>query len=665
MIRNFHDLMSAARALRAPSGEGGGRPGAARSSRRSTAFRPALAGLEPRIVLSTEGWMGENMAAFSELTLSQFTMPGSHSAGVSFTRNSWSDGPFIVTQSVDVKGQLERGSRYFDLRPTLYDPSPFFGPSVEKEISWVHGNLMGGIGERAADTFRGVREFLEKNPREIVFLHLQDFGESGTHFGGNDVVKLLELARKELDRWVFHAAEAVGPHGDVSTLTLSEFWNPAYSDGGTEGKVVLMATESLGRGHKYFDQGYLVRTTSFESVDRGDAAKLDLPYVPLYDETSKRATAREVISLQKERYDKLTRDGRFGGLFLLSWTSSPSGDGMNRFLPRLVRDLAKEINPLLPREIGKFQGGRVANILYIDYIGEFGGDETTIAIRSNLSRALDLAPPSGSPGFPGGVPSGMPDLVADLPSEPAAAYVQGVARAIVGDDLSPLHLQGLVDRLDRSSLPAVRSIAAQMSAPRRASTVDATACWAGSLEDRSPLASAGLVSTLWDSPLHREQQVGAMFREYLGRAPGDGELRRYAAMLSGGRLSEQDVMARILNSPEFIRRTGGPSGQVSALYRHVLGREETPAEMRAWRSRLDSGMDSRSIARALVTSPEFYRLAAADAYHAFLGREAEPATLDRLVGDLRGGQSLGDAMQGLLGSPEFQARILLAGVGEA
>ena len=103
-------------------------------------------------------------------------MPGSHHAGMSVTRNcnlltqslTLTD-TAVQTQSLDITGQLEAGSRYFDIRPAFGRDS--FGQYVLHTYHRVGG--VGCDGETIQDvTDQVVAVFLELHPTETVILKI-------------------------------------------------------------------------------------------------------------------------------------------------------------------------------------------------------------------------------------------------------------------------------------------------------------------------------------------------------------------------------------------------------------------------------------------------------------------------------------------------------------
>ena len=123
--------------------------------------------------MANEDWMG----AFTDtlnLTLADITIPASHDAGVSEVHNLRYTGRIgpegdTIAQYYDITGQLEAGSRFFDLRIASHS-------GVLK--TFHGGNMAGRWGQRADTVFGQVDDFLEDHDGEIVILRVSHTKEA-------------------------------------------------------------------------------------------------------------------------------------------------------------------------------------------------------------------------------------------------------------------------------------------------------------------------------------------------------------------------------------------------------------------------------------------------------------------------------------------------------
>jgi hypothetical protein len=105
----------------------------------------------------------------NNLLLKEITMPGSHDAGVSRVHGSnklagWVVGKSgYVCQEYDIAGQLNAGSRFFDVRFSMKSGVP----------TTVHATAgSGGWGESAESIFKAIKAHLDTNDQEIVIVRV-------------------------------------------------------------------------------------------------------------------------------------------------------------------------------------------------------------------------------------------------------------------------------------------------------------------------------------------------------------------------------------------------------------------------------------------------------------------------------------------------------------
>lgn len=111
-------------------------------------------------------WMTELHNVISDKKLHEIFIPGTHDSG------SWALGkiPFAQTQSLDIKGQLNQGARYFDLRITYVNIIPGFKSNT---FYLHHGGTSMPIALELAPQLQVIKTFLDQNPKEIVILHIR------------------------------------------------------------------------------------------------------------------------------------------------------------------------------------------------------------------------------------------------------------------------------------------------------------------------------------------------------------------------------------------------------------------------------------------------------------------------------------------------------------
>src|SRR5262245_27082781 len=169
----------------------------------------------------------------------------------------------------------------------------------------------------------------------------------------------------------------------------------------------------------------------------------------------------------------------------------------------------------------------------------------------------------------------------------------------------------------------------------------------------------------------RQAFIRGFYATVLGRTPATTELTPWADFLrsncnAGG---VQTVARAFFGSPEFAARPLTLAGQVTVLYRTLLGRAPDPAGLAAWVDVLRQGRLQLAL-RGFIPSAEFRALvpdrtnrAAVDAvitrfYTEILGRAPEAAGRIAWVNFVLATGALETGAVGFLASPEFETRTL-------
>lgn len=132
--------------------------------------------------MANEDWMA-GFTNRDDLALRDITIPASHDAGLSEDDDCYipygriSSRAHVICQYHNIAGQLEAGSRAFDLRIAKKSGvlRCFHGEGV-------FGSMGGGWGQRAVEIFQQVNTFLTNHPGEIVILRISHTKETaGVH----------------------------------------------------------------------------------------------------------------------------------------------------------------------------------------------------------------------------------------------------------------------------------------------------------------------------------------------------------------------------------------------------------------------------------------------------------------------------------------------------
>ncbi len=150
--------------------------------------------------------------------------------------------------------------------------------------------------------------------------------------------------------------------------------------------------------------------------------------------------------------------------------------------------------------------------------------------------------------------------------------------------------------------------------------------------DRNLLTRTQEVLFIEASPEGLTDQVGALYQQFLGRAPDAAGLVNFVNYLAAGG-SVEGAEAALIGSPEFFQKNGVTSNDqfATAVYQAVLGRAPDPTGQAGVDQALAAGYSPAQVALALLESTEYKGdLVEAD-YQAYLHRAADPAGLAAFV----------------------------------
>jgi hypothetical protein len=155
-----------------------------------------------------------------------------------------------------------------------------------------------------------------------------------------------------------------------------------------------------------------------------------------------------------------------------------------------------------------------------------------------------------------------------------------------------------------------------------------------------------------NSTEHRQQQVNAYYSTFLGRSASD-EASQYWVNLLQATGDESAVIRGILTSPEYLAQHASDQSFVSDLYRNLLGRTGSAAELQFWTQQLAGGMSRAAVVDGFLHSREEAQLAVDSYYAAFLHRSGDPLQEAWITQVMGGALSFGQAAKGFLAAPEF------------
>jgi hypothetical protein len=152
------------------------------------------------------------------------------------------------------------------------------------------------------------------------------------------------------------------------------------------------------------------------------------------------------------------------------------------------------------------------------------------------------------------------------------------------------------------------------------------------------------------------REVAGLSAQFLGQAPDASTLSVLVHQFqTNGHRS--DVLASILASQAYFNRQGTTNADyVRALYRDLLNRSASDAEVQVWDGQLQQGATRLQLAAAFLASLEYQSQYILSLYLLYLGRSPTDAELTQQMSLLDSGGSDADVAAALIGSAEYLAQ---------
>ncbi|KAF3912555.1 hypothetical protein ABW20_dc0110531 [Dactylellina cionopaga] len=288
-------------------------------------------------------WMQRNLGTLGNRPLHKISMPGSHDAGMSTI--TWADGipreiigPFTLTQARDIRGQLELGSRYFDLRPEISSGQYYTGHYGGG------GSKLGARGQKISDIIDNVNNFTAQNA-ELIILNLSHAMQTDDNFRDFNLSEWQALMQELLrinNRFIITGPEA----DDVSLLPLSRFIGQGHA------AVVLVVEANIDLGD-YRNQGFYL--TGQLNIKNEYANKDNLE------------------AMINDQLGKMTGHMKSGDkrMFLISWTLTQQPPSDIKLLKNLrpIHTMAEQANEaVVTRLFPAVNVDAFPNVVYLDFI---------------------------------------------------------------------------------------------------------------------------------------------------------------------------------------------------------------------------------------------------------------------------------------------------------
>lgn len=160
-------------------------------------------------------WMTDLRATIGNKKLHEIYIPGTHDSG------SWALGsiPLAKTQNLDIKGQLEQGVRYFDLR--IIHMQGVLG--FESNTFYLHHGGVSHPSMKLAPQLQAIKTFLDKYPQEVVILHIRNGWLCDAIGVANCAASMNDAQRTKLSNLIlsYFPASRLASTQEVKTQTIN------------------------------------------------------------------------------------------------------------------------------------------------------------------------------------------------------------------------------------------------------------------------------------------------------------------------------------------------------------------------------------------------------------------------------------------------------------
>lgn len=282
------------------------------------------------IVIDTKNWMRN---IHSIIPLNNIMMPGSHDAGMSELHHCsiGASSSNTQTQQLDIKGQLEAGARYFDIRVD-YDH--------DELVTYHRTGPFGCNGQSFEAVLNQAIAFLKAHSTELAILKISHIRD--------DSKKTMARIKDVLSSPKYTGSLYKSSNDNLAFVTMGE----------AKGKIIAVLDYDDGispeKGLFRYQDGFEKKVCAY----RG----LNVTVCDLYTGTS---SYEEMAKDQIAKWDKYAGFGN-KYLFLLSWTLTAGATGSIRELAKIAND---NLPGVLASQITDKKKGK-PNIVYIDFVNE-------------------------------------------------------------------------------------------------------------------------------------------------------------------------------------------------------------------------------------------------------------------------------------------------------
>ena len=205
---------------------------------------------------SVDHWMEINHAELKDRTLRNLCIPNSHDTGMYTTSKINTVTPYgsVLTQELSIEGQLNKGIRWFDLRPTPgADNRWYMGHFTKTKVGWL-----GAYGAKLDTILAGVASFASTH-NELIILELSQDNTKVAVKGDDynldnasdkDWIQLIDYIKNApyvgLSKYMWNGQAAIARQGGRKILTnfpLGDFIG--YDKNSLRPAIILLVRDNI------------------------------------------------------------------------------------------------------------------------------------------------------------------------------------------------------------------------------------------------------------------------------------------------------------------------------------------------------------------------------------------------------------------------------------
>jgi Cysteine-rich secretory protein family/Domain of unknown function (DUF4214) len=169
-------------------------------------------------------------------------------------------------------------------------------------------------------------------------------------------------------------------------------------------------------------------------------------------------------------------------------------------------------------------------------------------------------------------------------------------------------------------------------------------------------ARDAVANSITSSAEFRSRLISNSYADFLGRGADPAGLQHWLTLMANG-WTIQQMESGFISSAEFYAQAGGnDAGWVRKLYREVLGREASSAEVASWTAAVQRGATRSQVAMGFLLSTEDLSSTVDGYYRWLLRRGLDPVGQSAWVQAIQRGTRVEQIIGGIIASPEYFAR---------